>query len=147
MQNFSYENEFHLHENELVGETHFHKNSFALRLVLTQRQTRTRKWAIQAKDRNLGRTRGKLLNNQVKILVLVRAVIRMWDKGTRTRILKSECVATFKGNIKKFASNFLFCPVLFFQCPPTSKRSETPMRKWYEFIKPVTKLKMAQNNF
>ena len=40
------ESEFDLHENELVGETHFHKNGFALRLVLTQRQTRTRKWAI-----------------------------------------------------------------------------------------------------
>ena len=45
MQTFSYENKFDLHENELVGETHFHKNYFALRLVLT-RQTRTRKWAI-----------------------------------------------------------------------------------------------------
>ena len=40
MQNFSYENEFDLHGNELVGETHFHKNGFALRLVLTKRQTR-----------------------------------------------------------------------------------------------------------
>ena len=42
VQKFSYENEFDLHENELVDmvdETHFHKNSFALRLVLTQRQT------------------------------------------------------------------------------------------------------------
>ena len=46
MQNFSYENEFDLHENEAVGETDFHMNGFALRLVLTQRQTRTRKWAI-----------------------------------------------------------------------------------------------------
>ena len=47
MQNFSYENKHDLHENELVGESHFHKNSFALRLVLTQRQTRTRKWTIR----------------------------------------------------------------------------------------------------
>ena len=46
MQNFSYENEFDLHENGRAGEIHFHKNSFARRLVLTQRQTRTRKWAI-----------------------------------------------------------------------------------------------------
>ena len=46
MQNFSYENEFDLHEHELAGETRFHKNGFALRLVLTQRQTRTRKWAV-----------------------------------------------------------------------------------------------------
>ena len=46
MQNFSYENQFDLHENELVGETHFHKNGFALRLVLPQRQTRTQKWAM-----------------------------------------------------------------------------------------------------
>ena len=38
MLNFSYENEFDLHENGRVGETN--------RLVLTQRQTRTRKWAI-----------------------------------------------------------------------------------------------------
>ena len=46
MQNFSYENEIDLHENKLEGETHFLKNGFAFRLVLTQRQTRTRKWAI-----------------------------------------------------------------------------------------------------
>ena len=38
MRNNSNENEFDLHENELVGETHFHMNGFALRLVLTQRQ-------------------------------------------------------------------------------------------------------------
>ena len=38
MQNFSYENEFDLHENEHIGETHFHMNGFARRLVLTQRQ-------------------------------------------------------------------------------------------------------------
>ena len=30
MQSFSYENEFDLHENELVAESHFHKNGFAL---------------------------------------------------------------------------------------------------------------------
>ena len=46
VQNFSYENKFDLYENELQGETHFHKDGFALRLVLTQRQTRTRNWAI-----------------------------------------------------------------------------------------------------
>ena len=43
MKNSSYENEFDLHENELVGESNFHKNGFALTLVVTQRQTRTRK--------------------------------------------------------------------------------------------------------
>ena len=32
--------------SERAGETHFRKNGFARRLVLTQRQTRTRKWAI-----------------------------------------------------------------------------------------------------
>ena len=37
VQNFFYENEFDLHENELVGEKHFHKNGFALRLVLRHR--------------------------------------------------------------------------------------------------------------
>ena len=48
MQNFSHENEFDLHENGRAGGTNFHKKSFVLRLlvVLTQRQTRTRKWAI-----------------------------------------------------------------------------------------------------
>ena len=38
MQNLSHEIEFDLHENEAVGGTHFHMNSFALRLVLIQRQ-------------------------------------------------------------------------------------------------------------
>ena len=46
MQNHSNENEFDLHENELVGETRFHMNGFALRLVLKQRQKGTRKWPI-----------------------------------------------------------------------------------------------------
>ena len=46
MRNHSNENEFDLHENELVGGTHFHMNDFALRLVLTQRQKGTRKWLL-----------------------------------------------------------------------------------------------------
>ena len=48
VQYISYKNEFDLHKNELVSETHFQKNGFALRLVLTQRQTGTRKWAISS---------------------------------------------------------------------------------------------------
>ena len=46
MQNHSNENEFDLHENEREGETHFHMNGFAPRLVLKQRQRVTRKWPI-----------------------------------------------------------------------------------------------------
>ena len=45
------ENEFDLHENEPVGGTHFHMNGFALRLVLKQRQKRTRKWPIVMSSR------------------------------------------------------------------------------------------------
>ena len=36
-QTISYENDFDLHENEPVGGTNFHKNGFALGLVLKQR--------------------------------------------------------------------------------------------------------------
>ncbi len=43
MRNNSNENEFHLHENEPVGETQFHMNGLARRLVLKQRQRVTRK--------------------------------------------------------------------------------------------------------
>ena len=46
MRNHSNENEFDLHENGHVGETHFHMNCFAPRLVLKQRQRVTRKWPI-----------------------------------------------------------------------------------------------------
>ena len=46
MRNHSNENDFDLHENGHVGETHFHMNSFAPRLVLKQRQRVTRKWPI-----------------------------------------------------------------------------------------------------
>ena len=46
MRNHSNENEFDLHENGHVGETHFHMNGFAPRLVLKQRQRLTRKWPI-----------------------------------------------------------------------------------------------------
>ena len=46
MRNLSNENEFDLHENELVGRTHFHMNGIALRLVLTRRQKGTQKLPI-----------------------------------------------------------------------------------------------------
>ena len=39
-------NEFDFHENELLDGTHFHKKGFARTLVMTQRQTPTRKWPI-----------------------------------------------------------------------------------------------------
>ena len=49
VRNNSYdENDFDLHENEPACRTHFHKNGFALRLVLKQRSKRTRKWPIKA---------------------------------------------------------------------------------------------------
>ena len=35
-----------LHENRHEGDTHFHMNGFARRLVLKQRQRVTRKWPI-----------------------------------------------------------------------------------------------------
>ena len=43
MRNYSYENDFDLHENEPVGGTDLHMTGFALRLVLIQRQKATRK--------------------------------------------------------------------------------------------------------
>ena len=46
LQNESYENDFDLYGNEPEGGTHFHINGFTLRLVLTQRHKRTRKWPI-----------------------------------------------------------------------------------------------------
>ena len=46
MQNYRYENDFDLHENENAGGANFHKNGFALRLILEQRHNRTRKWPI-----------------------------------------------------------------------------------------------------
>ena len=52
MQKHSNENEFDLHENELVGGTHFHENGFALGLVLTRRQKGTRKWPIDKLPNN-----------------------------------------------------------------------------------------------
>ena len=51
MQNFSYENEFDLHENELIDEKHFHMNGFAPRLVLTQRKRTSRKWRVTFDDK------------------------------------------------------------------------------------------------
>ena len=44
MRNHSNENEFDLHENGRAGETIFHVNGFARRLVLTLRQKVTQKW-------------------------------------------------------------------------------------------------------
>ena len=44
MRNHSNENEFDLHENGHAGETHFHMNGFARRLVLKQRQREMAYW-------------------------------------------------------------------------------------------------------
>lgn len=52
MQNFSYKNNFHLHENEILGGTHFHITGFARRLVLAQTQKPTQKWHIRLRARD-----------------------------------------------------------------------------------------------
>ena len=46
VRNHSYQNEFHLRENEPVVELIFHMNGFTLRLVLKQRHKGTRKLPI-----------------------------------------------------------------------------------------------------
>ena len=61
MQNYSYENDFDLHENETAGGAHFHNNGFALRLVLKQRHNRSRKWPIAMQSR-------KFLNHKAKTI-------------------------------------------------------------------------------
>ena len=48
MRNLSNQNDFDLHGNGHEGDTHFHMNGFAPRLVLKQRQRATRKWPIEA---------------------------------------------------------------------------------------------------
>ena len=45
----SYENEFDLHENKLVGETHCHKNGLARKIVLTLEAEGPWKWSILSK--------------------------------------------------------------------------------------------------
>ena len=44
MRNFLYENEFCMQFNFRANQSHFHKNSFALRLALNQRHKGTGKW-------------------------------------------------------------------------------------------------------
>ena len=44
MRNPFYENDFDLYENEIACRTHFRSKDFALRLVLKQRDKRTRKF-------------------------------------------------------------------------------------------------------
>ena len=46
MPNYSYENDFDVHENETACRTHFHVTCFAL---MKQRHKRTRKWPILEK--------------------------------------------------------------------------------------------------
>ena len=46
MRNLSYENRFSMLFHFSANQCHFHKNGFALRLALKQRQNGTRKWPI-----------------------------------------------------------------------------------------------------
>ena len=46
MRNHSNENDFDLHDNGRESRTRFHRNGFAGRLALKQRQRLTRKWPI-----------------------------------------------------------------------------------------------------
>ena len=50
MRIHSNENDFDLHEDGREGETHFHMNVFARRLVLKQRQRATRKWPVSVRE-------------------------------------------------------------------------------------------------
>ena len=47
MRNLSYENEFGMQFHFHANQSHFHKNGFALRLALKQRQKGTRKLPIR----------------------------------------------------------------------------------------------------
>ena len=47
MQNYSYENDFDLRENETACRTHFHMKDFALRLVLKQIMRQEIVWAFR----------------------------------------------------------------------------------------------------
>ena len=62
MRHLSDENQFDLHENEPVNETHAHMNSFTRRLVLTIKQKTTRKWPCHTED-----GRGNCRNMFVKL--------------------------------------------------------------------------------
>ena len=48
------------------------------------------------------------------------------DPGTSTRIRKSQCLPTFKLNIKKFTSSVIFCPATLLLVPPYLKTYEPP---------------------
>ena len=48
MRILSYENEFCMQFHFHANQSYFHKNGFALRLVLKQRHKGTRKWPIEA---------------------------------------------------------------------------------------------------
>ena len=52
LRNHSNGNEFDLHGR--AGETHFHMNGFARRLISTQRQKVTRKWPIEHSPKDEG---------------------------------------------------------------------------------------------
>ena len=52
MQNLSHENEFDLHENEHIGETHFQVNGFAAWLAqLVEHQSAVREVEVRAPHR------------------------------------------------------------------------------------------------
>jgi len=101
-QNLSYENEFDLHENEPVGETHFYMNDFALRLILTQRQKATRKCILSCifsnssfmKTRNTGESDLVGDNNclcffrsKLFYLLLVKSkCLRLWSNRSLMRV-------------------------------------------------------------
>ena len=50
-----YENEFDLHKNELLGETHFPKNGFALRLVFPEANQNSKMGYSTPKGNQFGR--------------------------------------------------------------------------------------------
>ena len=90
MRNYSYENDFDLHENETGCRTHFHMKGLAFSLVLKQRHKITRKWPIffievcpLEKSDSLGtKSRRK----------------RLWDYlGTQVKTNKEEFTAECRG--------------------------------------------------
>ena len=77
MRNHFYENDFDLHENETACRTHFHMKGFALRLVLKQRNKRTRKWPIRNHPLICWFMRGPMFQDQHSLVILLFGMLKL----------------------------------------------------------------------
>ena len=125
MRNLSYENEFCTQFRFHANQSHFHKNSFALRLALKQRYKETRKWPIICTSRCKEITKDSRSASLTASSLVLSTVITVWNTGCN-RVLTTRYTSSSIGPF--YMSGKHFCQL--WKVPTINKELTACNKTW-----------------